>query len=281
MTEQPTCWINGEPSSQLETSDRGLAYGHGLFETMRVCDGAAPLLHYHLERLHIGAQVLGIPVEQDALEKQLATFLKKHPEAGIIKILVTAGCGGRGYQMPEPLTPNIVLQWHPLAVQTSQELRLRLCQHRLPNNPPLAGIKHLNRLDQIIARQEWSGSGESSDWHEGILLDTQGRPVEAVASNLFVWLRGAWVTPKLHRCGVAGVMRRVIMDQLCPALGIDVVERDMHKDELAKASEMILCNSVQGIRSVASVNQLVDYQENTQGQQLRRTLGEQYACFRC
>ena len=244
---------------------------------MRICDGAAPLLHYHLERLHMGVQVLGLPVELATLEKQLLSFVKNRNDAGIVKILVTAGYGGRGYHMPEQPQPNIVLQWHPLILAAEQELRVRLCQHRLPNNPPLAGIKHLNRLDQILARQEWS----EGDIHEGIMLDTQGRPVEAVASNLFVWLRGAWVTPKLHRCGVAGVMRRVIVEQLCPVLGIEVVERDMHKDELAKASEMILCNSVQGIRSVASVDQLVTYNDNSQGQHLRRTLGEQYSCFRC
>ncbi|MGS2724477.1 aminodeoxychorismate lyase [Porticoccus sp. GXU_MW_L64] len=277
MTEQSSCWINGQPASELETSDRGLAYGHGLFETLRVCNGKALLLQYHLERLHMGTQVLGIAVDLDGLEKQLLSFIKNRTEAGVAKILLTAGYGGRGYQTSELAQPNIVLQWHPLASTSSEPLHVRLCQHRLPNNPPLAGIKHLNRLDQIIARQEWNGS----DIGEGIMLDTQGRPVEAVASNLFVWLRGAWVTPKLHRCGVAGVMRRVIMEQLCPALGIDVIERDMQRDELAKACEMILCNSVQGIRSVASVDQLVNYKEFTQGQQLRRILGEQYPCFRC
>ncbi|MCV6604357.1 MAG: aminodeoxychorismate lyase [Porticoccaceae bacterium] len=228
-----------------------------------------------------GAQVLGIPLELDRLEKQLPAFFKEQGksqgDAGIVKILLTAGVGGRGYQTPEQLQANVILQWHPLPPLPNERLRLRICRHRLPNNPPLAGIKHLNRLDQVLARQEWS----DSDIHDGILLDTQGRLVEAVASNLFVWLDDGWVTPKLHRCGVAGVMRRLIMEQLCPALDVAVTERDMKQDELLEASEVILCNSVQGIRSVAAVDKLVNYQDSVQGQRLRRILGEQYSCFHC
>ena len=285
MNPATAIWLNGQAAQSLSALDRGLAYGHGVFETMRICDGQAPLLSYHLQRLHQGLQALHIDMASEVIAKQLCAFLAEQAAAGfvagVVKIIVTAGSGGRGYQLPsaKQATANVILQWHPLpdTVPTSinTPLNVRLCNHRLAENTALAGIKHLNRLDQVLARAEWT----DPTIDEGIVLDQQGRVVEAVASNLFIRRDNQWLTPALNRCGVAGIMRRVVMEQLCPALQMPVVEKDITLDELISAQEVFLCNSVLGIRPVGHIIATVDYPIGDWCTELHRALSESYPCY--
>lgn len=271
-------WINGKPAGELEVEDRGLAYGHGVFETLRIDQHRAPLLEYHMQRLQRGCDALSVACDSNAIARQLEQFVADKPPAGVAKVTVTGGIGGRGYQAPEQPQSNVILQWHELPALDKTGLTVRICQHRLAINPPLAGLKHLNRLDQVLARAEWS----DPDIDEGIVLDSDDRVVEAVSSNLFVFFaegQGGWVTPPLHRCGVAGVMRRVIMEQLCPAQQVTVVERDITLDELAAAQEVVVCNSVAGIRPVASIIDLAKYRIGEYGAALRQALRELYPCY--
>ena len=205
-------WLNGEPVSAVPALDRGLAYGQGVFETIRVFEGKAPLLDYHLQRLAQGMQALLISGDSGVIGDQLSHFLSKQEANGIAKVIVTAGVGGRGYQQPEQAQANVILQWHPLPSAVQTPLTVRICDYQLPESPMLAGIKHLNRLDQILARAEWSDPAI----HEGIVLDQQQRVIEAITSNIFVRIGDCWLTPTLTRCGVAGVMRRLVIERLCP-----------------------------------------------------------------
>ncbi|UTW45751.1 aminodeoxychorismate lyase [bacterium SCSIO 12696] len=277
--DRTQCWLNGEPATGIDALDRGLAYGHGLFETVRIANGVAPLLDYHLQRLEKGLQVLSIPLDLVALKQHFMDFLAGRGEKGVVKIMVTAGVGGRGYQTPDCVQPNTLLLWYPLPPMLTQTapLRLRVCQHRLPLHPPLAGLKHLNRLDQVLARREW----QDADIHEGLLLDVEGRVIEATASNLFALHNGVWVTPTLERCGVAGVMRELLLKELLPGLSLPVEQRDMGVDELAEAEELFLCNSLYGICPVGSVDDLADFASVKQAGHLQVALQERYPCYRC
>ncbi|PMR79556.1 aminodeoxychorismate lyase [Halomonas urumqiensis] len=218
--------------------DRGAAYGDGLFETVLVRDGQPQLWLAHVERLARGCAVLGIPVPERAeLERLLAAA---PPGLQVLKLVLTRGSGGRGYRPPLPPTPRLRHQWLPFAPDTRnwvEGVRVRLCHLRLGSQPLLAGLKHLNRLENVMARAEWSDDAIA----EGLLTDSDDRLVEATAMNLFWQRDGRLQTPWLGRCGVAGTLR----DTLIERLGIDEV--DVSVNELRKASAVWVGNSVQGI----------------------------------
>ena len=251
----PLQLINGEPVADRLTSDRGLCYGHGLFETIRclIVDGSvsAPLWSRHMARLLEGCRRLHIPISEEQLAPLVEQRNRLLAQAGyssaIIKIIVTAGAGGRGYTMPDTVAPTVIIQVHEWVdeVATAPGIKIRTCDYRLPLNSTLAGIKHLNRLDQVMARAEWSDTAIA----EGLMLDAEGYLVEGTMTNLFAVIDGQLITPKLDRCGVAGVMRAFLIDA-AEAAGMAVSEQRLLPAVLATASEFFLCNSLRGILPV-------------------------------
>lgn len=246
--------IDGQPATGLPLDDRGLAYGDGLFETIRVARGKMPLLDRHLARLLQGGARLGLSFDESILRTEVASFLAEEA-AGIasrdcdgytLKIIVTRGSTGRGYRPQPGAIARRILLLFPFVSQPPAHARdgiaLYACRHRLAINPALAGLKHLNRLEQVIARAEWS-----DDVHaEGLLCDGEGRPVEGTMSNLFVVRGPSLQTPLLTRCGVAGVMRAWLLERAA-AFSLDVSERDLSRDDLHDADELFMCNSQIGI----------------------------------
>ncbi|MDN3525457.1 aminodeoxychorismate lyase [Halomonas sabkhae] len=218
--------------------DRGLSYGDGLFETILVRDARPVLWEAHMARLARGCERLGIaPVPRallDALPDRAGDGLR------VLKLTLTRGSGGRGYRLPDAPEPR--LRWHaapfaPAAERWTQGVRVRHCRLALGIQPQLAGLKHLNRLENVMARAEW----QDPDIAEGLLCDAQGRLVEATCMNLFWQRQGQLETPRLSRCGVAGTLR----DALCQRL--EVHEVDAHPEVLEQAEAVWLGNSVQGI----------------------------------
>ncbi len=248
-------WLNGQPCPGLPVHDRGLAYGDGLFETIRVADGQAPLLDRHLQRLRDGCQRLAIPIDTDELRNELARFFPVLGR-GVAKLIVTRGTGQRGYAPPEPCQPQRLLLGSPLPAYPPQNalvgIRLFPCETRLAEQPRLAGIKHLNRLEQVLARAEWHDPA----YAEGLMRDMSGRVVEGVFSNLFMVVDGELRTASLVRCGVAGVMRAEIMARAAQH-GRTVVESDISYAELLQADEVFLCNSLYGIWPVTALAERV------------------------
>ncbi|MBS7326852.1 MAG: aminodeoxychorismate lyase [Thiopseudomonas sp.] len=240
-----TCWVNGQPAVGLALTDRGLAYGDGLFETMRVTDGQINWLELHLQRLQSGCQRLRIDLDMTQMRHELLAFAAQQGQ-GVCKLILTRGDGQRGYGLPQPTYPRRILQAAPLplwpAQHAEQGVRLFPCQTRLAIQPLLAGLKHLNRLEQVMARAEWNDSEHA----EGLLLDTEGRIIECVFSNIFFVRQGCLLTPELSGSGVAGIMRERIM-QLARELGIAVQIRDILPDALAGMDELFTCNSLYGI----------------------------------
>jgi 4-amino-4-deoxychorismate lyase len=238
--------VNGKPDDCLSSRDRGLLFGDGVFETLAVTDGVPRFWSRHLLRLGEGCRRLGLPIpEESVLREETAALLTGH-DACVLKIIVTRGTGGRGYQAPVNTRPTRILQCHcwPAVPQDCSDngVRVRLCTTRLGNNPQLAGIKHLNRLEQVLARREW----DDPDIREGLLLDAADCVIEGTMSNLFVVQGSTLVTPDLTHCGVAGIMRTVVMEQAV-GLGLDVSVRPLPLAEVEQADELFLTNSLIGV----------------------------------
>lgn len=255
ISEKSIVWVDGAISDRLSTADRGLAYGDGVFETMRYDSGSIALLDLHLRRLNKGCQVLGFkgvePHLEAALERLRAEvrLLAEAAEAGayVFKLIVTRGLGGRGYvPAPEPTPPTIILRITPLSPENENcqtGVSLQLCRWRLSLSPLLAGIKHLNRLEYVMAAQELS----SQSGVQGLLTDANGSVVEGIHHNLFIVKQGELMTPRIGMCGVRGVARELIIERLAPALGVTVSEQELSIDDLIGAQEIFLCNSVHGL----------------------------------
>jgi 4-amino-4-deoxychorismate lyase len=240
------CLINGEAIDQLPVSDRGLHYGDGLFETIAVNDGQPVYWEAHLARLGEGCSRLGMPSPSSELLAGEARSVVPQQGRSVLKILITRGSGGRGYLPPGTCEPRRIVMsfdWpdYPDSYY-SEGVQLRLCTTRLACQPQLLGLKHLNRLENVLARQEW----QDPDIAEGLMCDSRGQVIEGTMSNLFLVRQGTLITPDLARCGVRGIMRDRIIE-LAAGLGIAHARRDIEATELDTAQELFVCNSILGI----------------------------------
>lgn len=246
------CWVNGIPDAAVSPLDRGLQYGDGLFETMAVRRGRIALLERHLARLACGCERLGIGgVDAGELHGELQRAAQE-PEVGVIKLIVTRGAQARGYRPSPHIHPNRIITTSAVpeypADWASAGVQLRICTTRLAEQPRLAGLKHLNRLEQVLARQEWSDRVPQ----EGLVLDMAGRVVGATMCNVFARIAGEWVTPNVERCGVAGVMRQAVLS-LIDSLGLRCRQDNLPLGELLQAQEIFLTNALIGIWPVARI----------------------------
>ena len=249
----------------LDPADRGLAYGDGLFETMRVAAGRIPWWDAHLARLARGAAVLGFPAPDAGwLKAQAGQLLEAAPEQAVLKLLLTRGAGGRGYAPPAAPEPALVLSLHALP-PTPGPLRLRWCKTRLSLQPALAGIKHLNRLDQVLARAEW----QDPAIHDGLMLDAKGHVGCATSANLFARIDGRWLTPALADGGVAGLARAWLL-----ANAPEAAQATLRPEDLASAEALFLCNAVRGILPVGQLDDIC-WPSHPATESLRRDLGRE------
>ncbi len=250
----PEVLINGEPGNEIPVDDRGLSYGDGLFETMALVDGRIRFLDFHLERLDEGCRRLGIAApNRAALSGDIESLCLKKTRA-VIKVIVTRGRGKRGYRISDSAVPTRIVSigaWpdYPDAAAT-HGVNVCVCDTRLASNPRLAGIKHLNRLEQVLARMEW----DDPDIQEGLMLDHEGHVVCGTMSNVFAVSQGVLMTPALDQCGVAGIMRRHILDR-AGRLGIDTKTGQFTLDALDTCDELLLSNAIIGIWPVKKVGQ--------------------------
>ncbi|MDC9725111.1 MAG: aminodeoxychorismate lyase [Gammaproteobacteria bacterium] len=266
--------INGKSEDRIAVADRGLQYGDGLFETIAFRDGIAEFIEAHLKRLLDGCKRLNIPFKQlELLREELAgVYQELSTSNAVIKIIITRGSGGRGYYADESIEPTRIISTHPLpAYPESHSLTgvsVRFCQHKLSESPSLAGIKHLNRLDNVLARSEW----DKTDIAEGLMFDQSGNLIEGTMSNVFIVIANELVTPLLNKSGVAGIMRAQII-RLTKQLGLAFKERSITQDDLNKADEVFVCNSLNGIWPVIGIINIdKKYSRGTITQQLQHAL---------
>ena len=243
-------WVDGQPADAVPLKDRGLAYGDGLFETIAVKAGQPVLLDRHLQRLEDGCRRLALITDHALIRNEVLAYAAALGDA-VLKLILTRGDSQRGYGINPGAPVRRILQGNPPATyphaHATDGIRLFACATRLAEQPLLAGLKHLNRLEQVIARAEWQGAEHA----EGLMLDMSGRVIEGVFSNLFVVRNGVLLTADLNRCGVAGVMRAEILAQ-AHALGIPLAVADISLEQLQQADEVFVCNSVYGIWPVRS-----------------------------
>jgi 4-amino-4-deoxychorismate lyase len=235
--------VDGQEGGRIDPLDRGLNYGDGLFETIAVLEGRPRFLDWHLERLAGGARRLGFPALDAALLRREIAAVTSGTRC-IVKLIVTRGSGTRGYRPPQPAVPRRIVgawDWPEPPASAVAGARVGWCRTRLGRNPALAGLKHLNRLEQVLARAEW----DDDALDEGLMCDERGCVISGTQANLFARIAGRWVTSRLDQCGVAGVMRRAFSAWQAEQ-GSPVEERELARADIESASSLLLTNALVG-----------------------------------
>ena len=239
--------INGEVKNTINVNDRGLLYGDGLFETMAVHNSEIQLWEAHWQRLSFGCKQLSIGVpEKNTIENEIKTLIEDNNEKQfVVKLIVTRGEGARGYRFVKEQNTTRILSSHAwpnyLEKYQTEGVDVCFCETILSENKSLAGVKHLNRLEQVLARNEWD-----DEFQEGLMLTAQGNVVDGTMSNIFAVQDNIIFTPDLSLCGVDGVMRKAVI-KAAKEKGCSVYEKDFNKAELEQADELFLTNSLFGI----------------------------------
>ena len=246
-----TWLVNGHFDHVVEADDRGLAYGDGLFETIAVRNGVPRFFDRHIARLLDGCRRLNIPDPPAQRIADEITRLIAGVRRGTAKIIITRGIGPRGYRPPAAATPTRAIGFTPddgdLRRGLPNGIRVISCRTPVSCNAALAGLKTLNRLDNVLARSEWQDDGVS----EGLMCDSGGRLIGGTMSNLFMVRDGRLLTPALDRCGIHGIMRAVVMESAA-RIGLAAEATEIGALDLEQADELFLTNALIGLWPIAS-----------------------------
>jgi 4-amino-4-deoxychorismate lyase len=236
-------WVDGVPGSTVPLDDRGLQYGDGLFETMSIRGGRVRFLDAHLARLAGGCERLGLTqIPDSTLRSEIQQAARKAPDSSLLKLIVTRGSGPRGYAPRGHFPPRRVMSLFAGSGPVPEEVTLRIATQTAGENAGLAGLKHLNRLENVLASRE----AAHEHCFEALLLDGAGQVVGGTMSNVFVASRGVLATPRVDRAGVAGVMRSLVLRE-CGLLGIPAEVRNVAAAELTRADEVFVTNARIGV----------------------------------
>jgi len=255
--QAPTVLVDGQPSDVIAVTNRGLAYGDGIFETIRF-QGSEPVLwERHWRRLLRGCDLLGLklPADREATLLQQCRWLVEQNQLtqAVLKLVLMRNGVARGYRSELSAGLHTLVSIFTLPEYPSQNylsgIKAWLCQTRLAVNPLLAGVKHLNRLEQVLASREWP----ASDYDEGLMMDTSDQVIEGTKSNVFFIKDGYLVTPSLKGSGVAGVMREYLI-HCSLEFGLRVEESRVVLPDLPGFQEAFICNSVFGIWPIMSLD---------------------------
>lgn len=250
--------VNGKLVNGIAPTNRGFAYGDGVFRTMRLLNGALQDWPLHYQTLVADCSKIQIVCPSAELLMQEFKYLMasadvEQTQFSILKIIITRGEGARGYAPPAICEPTRVLIQSPLPDYPpeiySHGVALYTCQTRLAHQPLLAGIKHLNRLENVLARAEL----KDPRFFDGLLRDYDDHVIEAVSGNLFIRKDGLVMTPALERCGVAGVMRKKILDWY-KTQDQAVVVTALTVEDLLNAEAIVIVNSVYGVLQVSHID---------------------------
>lgn len=243
-----TISINALPDSVY--ADRAFNYGDGCFTTMRCVNHIIMLWDYHWQRLQADTQALGISLAESdwqALLVELQT-VQRNLQAGVIKVHVSRGQGGRGYATQGVSAPSVTITTHPLPELNSLPVTLGVASGFLASQPLLAGIKHSNRLEQILFKRQ----AELSGVDDVLCLDSAGYLLETTSANVFWRCGDTWYTPELDTAGVSGVCRQAILAMFVQT-GQAYTVGKYCLDVLDTADAMFLCNAVRGIIPVQKI----------------------------
>lgn len=243
------CLVNGEISSFVPAGNRGLNYGDGLFETLVIKNGRPLWWQAHIDRLSIGCQRLGMTMPPQAMLLREVKTASAGLSSAVIKIVLTRQGQARGYAFDAAGDCDRIISAHVMPEDLEEAIlkgrRARICDLRLAIQPALGGIKHLNRLEQVLATSEEFEEGV----HEGILLDQEDNVISAISANLFIVMEQRLLTPRLDRSGVRGVVRSQILTDFKSRCE----QRRIQPDFLREAHEVFICNSVRGIVPITRI----------------------------
>jgi len=247
--------LDGSEASALPLPDRGVDFGDGVFETLLARQGEPLYLELHLARMQRGCKALALPDCDNTVRRHLQTVTAALAARGwrwaSIRITLSRGAGPRGYAPPPNARARVIISATRLG-DTGPALAapaaLHLAEMRLGTQPALAGLKHLNRLEQVLAAAQYVSAG----FDEAVMLDQQGRPVSVVAGNLFIVSSGEILTPTLGHCGIRGTRRELVIHRWAPAAGLVVRECELGMEQLEHCDEAFYSNSLVGLRPVAS-----------------------------
>lgn len=252
----PINYVNGLNSNTVSPSNRGLAYGDGVFETILMVRGEVPLWPLHHKRLLKSLLALEIAVEpariRQALDTALDTVKTLEGQLFVVKMIITRGEGGRGYQSTRAVKSTLITQLFPLSIDSDKYngVSVHVCKQVL-YPVAWAGLKTLNQLPYVLASNERL----ETDYDEGILFSNEGLLIEATARNVFIVKDEKIITPLLTNCGVKGVLRQSIIDDIAAKVGLSVIERAITEAEFFNADEVFLSNTITGIWPVISCEQ--------------------------
>jgi 4-amino-4-deoxychorismate lyase len=234
--------------------DRGLALGDGIFRTLRVRAGRPLNWRWHASRLAADCEKLRLPAPDEATLRE--EISRVAPGDAVVKVTVTRGEAGRGYAVPTAVRTTRIVSAHAApdypAEWASEGVRVRRCHLALAQQPRLAGVKTLNRLENVLARSEW----DDATIAEGLIADAEGRVIEGTMTNVFIAAAGRVYTPDLARCGVVGAQRERVREFL-RAERVHCEERDLRWTDVLAAQEIFLTNSVIGLWPVRQVDERV------------------------
>lgn len=248
-------FVDGEPAAGGLLLDRGLHYGDGLFETVIVRDGRPRFLALHARRLADGCDRLGFPsCDAAALLASAAERIRTGDARaeGVLKLILTRGDAvARGYGTTGAERPRAIVLWYPGTVPApdASPFTAVTLTCRWGENRDLAGLKHLNRLEQVLARRELAGRGAD----EGVVAGSGGHVCSGTAANLFLRVDGEWLTPRIDTCGIAGVVRAVVLRE-APAADIAIREAEVPVAALARADAAFFTNARLGIRPATTLD---------------------------
>lgn len=250
--KEPVLLLNGQPASSIDILDRGLHYGDGVFETIAVIDNRPLCWDAHIARLISGCAKLKINFNDTGILESEMLSICERVSCAVLKIIITSGSGGRGYQRYRT-SPNRLLALYPWPDYpedyTTHGAKVHLCSTRLGHHPSLSGIKHLNRLEQVLARNEW----HDTEIMEGLMLDLDGNVIEGTMSNLFVvHSNKKLLTSDISLCGIDGIVRQYILDH-CTDFGYQSEILNLSLKDIYSADEIFFCNSIMGILPVSGL----------------------------
>lgn len=246
-------WVNGEKTDKVSVLDRGFSYGDGIFTTIKVANSHCELLPQHIERLQQGLIKLSIAsIDFENLFEDL-TAKSKNLQNGVLKVIITRGQGKRGYSSVGCDSPTIVISASSVAPsyqQWQQEgVELGVSTIALGINPLTAGIKHLNRLEQILVKQQI----DDNKWTDAVVLDCQGHVIETSMANIFLCKDNIVYTPCLTSSGVKGLMRQQVINYLDDN-NIDIIEDRFKFGAIINADEIFITNCLMGVVPITGVD---------------------------
>ena len=265
MTRNLNYLINGSFDHVISPFDRGFAYGDGVFRTMKMVDGLPDSWPLHYQKLVADCAAINIvcpsaELLMSDLQQLFSPIDMPEDQLAIAKIIITRGEGNRGYTPPAITEPMRIVTKSAMPqypeIRFSEGVSLTVCETRLASQAKLAGIKHLNRLENVLARMEWTDAHITNGIADGIMLDNAGNVIECTSANIFARFGDTLMTPSLLQCGVAGITRQRIID-LAYTLSLKVKVEVIDFPTLLTADEVIVCSSLYSAWQVKTIQEKI------------------------